>query len=214
MINELFTVTPITATATQWFYRSVFSPLNVGTASYTMIGSEICNPMLKAKFTWAINWNAIRDGDSSRYGSIGLNVFLVASNEQSTNTSVALYPDSTFGINNWFYQNSGYNPTLNGSNVKVLKKWHRQISPDQLSTAPLVGFNIVTGKLKYRWRKKIHFEDAASVPDIGGPASTRVVRGWNYYLLVGYRISNALGPSVGANYPTCSMDSFLYYKDP
>lgn len=218
-INELATILPATNAATQWYYRPVFSVLEQGTSSHTIVGSEIQYPMAKVKFHWTIDWNAITGStpDNARYGGVGLNVMLVASNDAVASVLFDLYPNNSLGINNWFYQSNGYVPTMNGNNVKVLKKWSKIYNPDQLNFtggASKAGISVVRGKLQYRWKRKLTFEDSATIPDTDGPISSRILKGWNYYWLVGFRTPTLLAGAPLQAFPTCYMDSFLYYKDP
>lgn len=199
-----------------WSYRPVFSPLTNGFLSGQVIGNEIVDPLLKCKFTATFNWNDIYYANSNNYGDITLNVYLLASNDDFVNTTfsqiISGYPQD------WFYQIDGHNPTFNGNNVKVLRKWRRRVSPDTLmGTAVIQGTKVVTGSLRYRWKRKLTFEDRVGTVPAAGPQPTREValRRWNYHLVFGIR-SKANWPysTTATSIPLVTMDSFLYFKDP
>lgn len=223
VINENATPTPLNGNVTQWSFRPVFVyPQFQGSTSYEVIGSEILNPLMKCKFFWFIPWSSIigtTGADVGRYATVAMHVYLIASNDQATNATFTNYSQQTGTSNqfNWFYQQDGYMPTFNGNNVKVLKKWSKLIHPDQIATTNTpIGNLVIPGRLSYRWKRKLTFEDSGTVPGTGGPQSLRVLRGWNYYLVTGFRVAGtslANAPIPGA-YPNCVLDTFLYYKDP
>jgi hypothetical protein len=222
VINEQLPL-PVNSNANQWFYRNIFSTLAnygyQGVESWKYIGSEIQRPMLKLKFRWDIIWNGFRANTEINYGSVGLTVMIIASNDDSFQAVFGNYPGGTSsGITNWFYNPDGFKPTMNGNNVKVLKVWHRKVTPDQIPTTTGSGYvsgtQVVTGKMSYRWKRKITFEDVSTIPVSGGPTSASITRGWNYYILAGYGLFSTLGSVSALAVPNLNMDSFLYYKDP
>lgn len=211
VINENFFGVVPNNLSTQWAVRNVFTPLNQGNSSYTIVGSEIVNPMLKVKITGKINWGGLASDTAANYDSVAMTVYLIACNEQYVAQTPTNF--STISPNpGWFYQPNGYNPTLNGNNVKVLKRWRRKVNPDQASGV-IAGRTTVTGSMKYRWRRKLTFEDSATIPGTGGPDSVRMLRGWNYYLLVGTQVNTNYVSALTAP-PLVILDTFLYYKDP
>ncbi len=224
-VLETASVLPSTTAASQWSFRHVFAPLAApfstggagqGAASFQFVGNEIVDPMLKLKFSWYLNWEQIRR-TVANYGTIGLNVALVAMNDYVTAGGTSFINAATIGNFDWFYNPDAYNPTFNGNNVRVLKKWSRMVTPDQLGPTAVQGNQVVRGRLSYRWRRKLTFEDQNVVPQFGGPAVSPILRGWNYYIITGYRgFGNWGGTSAGVPdaFPQCIMDSFLYYKDP
>lgn len=221
IINELLTPLPINGSTSQWFYRSVFTPLGGGYTSFTIVGNEIVAPLLKVKFYFGVPWHRLvgnTNGYQDRYEAVGLNFMLIATNDQDVTSGVVRnYPNTVYDIDNWFYNDNGIQPTLNGNNVKVLKKWHKTVNPEVLgqNEGPPYGVKLYNGRLSYRWKRKLTFEDVPGAPPgTGGPQRDAILRGWNYYLLVGYKV-NSLSPTVSTySNPFCIADSFLYYKDP
>lgn len=224
VLNEVFA--PLGASALQYQYavRNVFAPIPVAAgsaagASYSRIGSEIVDPLLKLKFSWRFNWaNA---NASTYWGPVFLHVYLVAANDASTFplNGVSIYPDGIAGDPGWLLQTNPARPTLNGNNVKVLKAWHRKMQPPPSVAgtggtdgviAQYFGRGNVNGKMTYRWKRKLTYEDF--VPLSANPSSGNQLRGWNYYILTGWGINDqTLGMSQA---PICNVDSFLYFKDP
>lgn len=220
-VNESASVLPTTTAATQWSLRHMFTPLyfggGQGVQSFQFIGNEIVDPYVKMKFSWYMNWNQIRITPTN-YATVGLNVVLVACNDQTLNIAGSNFVNaSTVSNFDFFYNPDGYNPTFNGNNVKVLAKWSRMVSPDQVGVAAVQGNSVVRGRLKYRWRRKLTFEDQATIPTTGGPAVASNLRGWNYWILTGFRVySNLAAGAAGIPdaVPQCLMDTYMYYKDP
>lgn len=221
-INDLATPIATSPAATAWALRNVFAPMMLsgggggqGPASYQIIGNEIVNPLMKCKFTWYLNWNSIR-ATQVNYSSVALNVYLVAANDQTLNQTESFVDASGIANLDIFYNASGYNPTFNGNNVKVLARWRRLVTPDQTAVAAVQGYHVVRGSMRYRWKRKITFEDFATIPAEGGPGASSFVRGWNYYLVVGSALWGNLtaGAGVLESRPVCYFDQFMYYKDP
>jgi len=199
----------------QWTYKNLFVTLatsNQQGDSHGIIGNEIANVMAKFKFTAIVDWNQISLTGAANYGSVGVSVYLVAAND-SYSSGV---PANFFGISSnpgWVYQRDGFRPTLNGNNCRVLKRWHRRITPTVLGTPTNIqGVTQVTGSMKYRWRRKLQYEDASAIPTEGGPVTTTILRGWNYYLLTCVGVYATLSSNVG--FPKLYVDTFMYYKDP
>lgn len=206
-----------------WTYRPVFTPLDLGTTPYSMIGSEILDPMIKMKFTFSWAFDSIFSDNPSNFGTVHMRVYLVSSNDESLTigggvgiVSPTAYPQVGGSSDpGWFYQPNMDITTLNGNNVKVLKSWYKKFTPTPTfrgTTEPAVGKVQISGKMQYRWKRKMVFQEAATIPSSGGPSPTRTLRGNNYFILVGMGM---WAQQIGvANLPVCYVDSFLYYKDP
>lgn len=213
LLNESFITTMPAATSTTWFVRNIFAPPGQNVLSSGIIGSEIVNPLLKLKFNYTVNWGLLRSDNLGNYGTVRLNLFLIAVNEQydfTVPTRYATITPSPF----WFINSNGHRVTLNGNNVKVLKKWSRRVTPPPLAQEAGIPMGIVNipGTLKYRWKRKLTYEDSGISMQDGGFSSSNILRGWNYYILAGAATQTAV---VGAiNTPQLEMDSFLYFKDP
>lgn len=219
MVNEIYG--PTSNQSTWWNYKNVFNTLANGTTGFQFVGNEIVNPMLKFKFKWIMNWANISSNNTGNFATAAINVLLVAANEQFTATVATPYPAiGSTGDPGWFYQSDGYYPTMNGNNVKVLKKWSRRVTPPGLpmNTSGLqpLGTQYVTGKMTYRFKRKLTFEDSSIVTAIGGPARATTLRGWNYYLLVGASLPFGQGTPVGTGGSAVMpvIDTFMYFKDP
>lgn len=221
IINEGYNTVLTTTAQSQWYYRSVFAPLgapsNQGGTSYNIVGNEIQQPMMKLKFRCVVPWGSLYSDNAANFGSVGFTVMLVASNEQLAATTPASYASLTPDPG-WFYNSIGWHPTMNGNNVKVLKKWTKLVIPEPqgvgLTGVSIAGTTLIRGSLRYRWKRKLTFEDTPPPPAQGGPNISRVLRGWNYYLLVGVTTLGPYGSTTIAGPPSLAMDSFLYYKDP
>lgn len=212
-INENTLANQPTANGTQWAIKNIFSQLATGTTSFQIVGNEIQNPLLKCKFICRADFGLLRADNALNFATVGFNVYLIAMNDQFLGTSGSFVNLSTLSGIDVFYQQSGFNPTLNGNNVKVLKRWHRKITPDQTTVASAGGIVTISGSMKYRWKRKLTYEDLSVIPGVGGPARAGVLRGWNYYLLVGTQVNTNYTSSLTAP-PLIVMDTFLYYKDP
>lgn len=215
VLNENALANAPTGLSTQWAIKNVFSQLSAGTASFNIVGNEIQRPLLKLKFLFRADFGNLRSDNGANYGSVAFNVVLVASNDTSfaAGTATSFTNTSLLSGFDMFYQPDGFKPTFNGNNVKVLKTWHRVIHPDQAAGA-IIGSQTVTGKMKYRWRRKLTYEDSSVVPGVGGPAREPLeLRGWNYWLLVGTQVTTNYTSALTAP-PVAIVDSFLYFKDP
>lgn len=226
ILNENYSILPINTNGTQWSARNVFSPLSEGVDSFNTIGNEIVNPMVKLKFSAMIDWNNVRslNGLGSTIPgtvSVVLNVMIVAANDQYAYYQPTLLQPGGSNQGGWFYQADGARVTLNGNNVKVLKKWSIVKSPPSIiagtqSTA-IAGGTLVRGRMTYRWKRKITFEDLTTLPPAnGGPDRSIITRGWNYYILVGWGLPPGftLGTTPIRPIVDFGMDSYLYFKDP
>lgn len=209
MINEGFNGASFLAS--RYWLRNVFSTISQGVESYAIIGSEIQAPLLKLKFNWQTNWGAIAADNINNFASIGLTVMLIASNETYSGVASVDY-GSLSPSPGWFYQDNVFRQTMNGNNVKVLKKWTKVITPAVNNAGGVQGIVQTRGTLKYKWNRKLTFEDISIVPPTGGPGSTRSLRGWNYYILAGRTLTASTVSGVVA--PLLTMDSFVYFKDP
>lgn len=221
ILNERYTLPDTTGTASGVFaYRNIFVPLSQGYQSYSLIGSEMIPRILALNIRCYVDYSF-----NSQYNSAGQGIFpvrfhvwIIASNEQFVATSPTKYDTSTTGPG-WMYQPSFLTPRLNSNNCKVLKYWSRIINPPSViqgaGTSTCSGLVCKTGKLRWRPGRKITYEDSGSGPTSGGPPSTAVTRGWNYYILGGWSAPATAGGTAKL-YPPGQMDidSYLYYKDP
>lgn len=213
----------------QWSYRNVFSPIPQGTFAYQRLGSEIVSPFLSCNIRATVNWTEVAQYNTNfTMFPVRCCLYLIALNDQVVATPGIPDPYSytTSSGSQIFYTADSLMPRLNGNNVKVLKKWSCLFNPPGYALAVNTGPNTVSyafggiqtkcGKLRYKWKRKIGYEDTGLVPVIGGPASGSATRGWNYYLLGGWVGQANRGINGPAPYPLgrILVDSFLYYKDP
>lgn len=214
LLNETWISQMPSATATTWFVRNVFSPPGQNVLSSGIIGSEIVNPLLKLKFNFTINWGTLRIDNIGNYGTVRLNLFIIGTNEQyaySTPTNYASITPSPF----WFVNSNGHRVTLNGNNVKILKKWSKRVTPPPVSEAtgaPPIGVYNIPGTLKCRWKRKLTYEDTGLSLTDGAFNSSDILRGWNYYIVAG--IATQTSVNTANTGVQMAMDSFLYFKDP
>ncbi|QDJ95208.1 capsid protein [Capybara virus 1_cap1_34] len=215
ILNESFSPTPTTNVRYQWYWRNIFANVAQGAASFNIVGSEIVNPMLVVKLRATVDWYRTQLLNSAGNGMmpVTLTMFIVAANEQFAFTTPRYYDNSTtFG---WIYQPDMLAARLNGNNCKVLKKWSITINPPSLGQGTYVGVTQRKGKMSYRWKRKLTYEDAVVGPNPGAnPVSSYLLRGWNYYLLGGYSVPYALTGSPLLPPVDYLVDTYLYYKDP
>lgn len=226
ILNESFAPAFVSPLQYQYVLRNIFAPIPVAAgaaagASYSRIGSEIVDPLLKLKWTYFVNIGSIF-ATNTYYGPIYLHTYLVAANDaaQFPLSSAVVYPDGISGDPGWILQTNPSRPTLNGNNVKVLKARHQKISisdfvgaisPDTQPSVIATGIKSVTGSMSYRWKRKLTYEDVSPLV-APNPASGNQLRGWNYYILTGWGINN--GTLSNSVRPSMLIDSFLYFKDP
>lgn len=244
MLNEPWWAFTYTGGKTsQWLVRNIFGTIptaenypeiGAGASSFTRIGAEIVDPYLKMKGTWLIEWQDIVYNAPTAYGTIHLYVYIVSSNEQieagTPQDAFALGSANANGsLNAWFLQEDGSRIVLNGNNVRVLKKWHRQVTPPNLyDTNPtLIGTQVVVNAtttrgrqevpVRLNWRKKgkLTYEDYKPATGEGSTdfnlASSSTLKGMNYYVLVGWHTT---GDVTTSQKPQFLLDSYMYFKDP
>lgn len=227
-LNEVpFGVSPVGSTNYKWVYKNVFAPLpsaNGVTAgsSWAIDGNEIVDPLVKLKITWRLNYASIISS-SPAYSSQYVYVYLIACNEQVSATVPPSNTWTTYPIQyssddpGWFLQQLGTRPTLNGNNVKVLRKWSRKYTPDEMyvpADAVIFGIGQPTLNMncKHKFRGKKTFEDQVFADTDSNFLRSAILRGWNYYWLMGWATGGAsLAP---AQQPVAGVDSFTYFKDP
>lgn len=229
ILNENFTFLPTSGfNYAAWAYRNIFGPVPQGVTAFSRNGSEIHSPMLALNINVLVNWKDVANYNTNEtFFPIRVTVMIVSANEQIATGSTPTYYDYTSSSSSgWFYMPDNLNPRLNGNNIRVLKKWTRLINPRPYAlvanSGPATlqyafgGTQSYCGKLRYKWRRKITYEDTGIPSNIGGVVSGGTTRGNNYYILAGYSSSVNRGIAAVPPYPLCRifMDSYLYYKDP
>lgn len=210
------------ALGTAWVFQNIFSTIGAGVGSYQIVGNEILNPMIKIKGRVRVDWGRVGQTVLGGPPTIGVCVAIVAANEQYVNTSPTVLPNwGSSSDPGWFYNPNAYNPTFNGNNVKVLKRKLIAMHPQIPTTSTTVfGNSVKRFSMSYRWKRKLTYEDdPATIPsggsNTGGPVRTGVLRGWNYYVLVGWAYpSNPSGTASSNPGSEIYMDQYVYYKDP
>lgn len=225
------------ATQVRWMYRNLFSSLpapniNNASTSYVVVGNEIVDPMLKFKATFAIPYANILASEAALvYGTICCYVYLIAANDFTGAVGNGAPPPGSIAFTpypgqyseadmGWFLNQDPYKPTLNGNNVKVLKKWSKRHHPEtHLERVPtgtvttdargIVAINI---EGSYRWKRKLTFEDNPFGDSDANFPRAGTLRGWNYYLMLGWGAPSVI--TLSNSQPQCNMDTFLYFKDP
>lgn len=231
-------VTPVVTR--RWMYKNIFAQLpqavggNAG-ASYAVVGNEIVDLMLKAKFAMRIPYGLMLGNGAQRlqgYGTVWFHVYLVSTNDFTTSSSaLPVPPPGTFTWNNyptffgsddpgWFLQQDPAKPTLNGNNVRVIRRWTKKYQPEVQqnfrSTADTIvepaGDIWLNLQVKHKFRGKKTFEDNVfGDTDANFQTRSGVLRGTNYYWLLGWGTVGAFEPS---EQPSVRLDEFMYYKDP
>lgn len=219
-------------------FKSIFGQLptatgaNVG-ASYATVGNEIVDPLVKFKASLTINWASMLSdpvlGQRLNYGSIYAHIFLIACNDYANPAGGATPPGQLFWSKypglfsaedpGWFLNDDSARPTLNGNNVKLIRRWskkyhpppqHQRISPGDAGFESL-GITELVLQGKHKFRGKLTFEDNPFGDVDSNFPRSGTLRGWNYYWLVGWGAQGII--SVPAQ-PQINMDQFVYYKDP
>lgn len=238
VLNDVASSTGLTDAVFRWRYKNIFAQLPTATgslagSSYGVDGNEIVDLLWKAKISMTVRFGDILStpGDSiNAYGTIFLHVYLVAANDYTSSVAQGGVPPGTltwseypaqFSANDpgWFLTQSGTRPTLNGNNVRVIRAWHKRYTPDMVFERFGTGDTSVDGRgvvqirldAKHKFRGKKTFEDAPLADTDANFLRAGTLRGWNYYLLVGWGSS---GQITVTNQPPISMDQFLYFKDP
>lgn len=223
----------------RWAYKNIFSQLPTATgslagSSYGVDGNEIVDLLWKAKIAFSIDYGSILStaADSPlAYGTVMLHVYLVAANDYTSSVADGGTPPGSLTWTNypaqfsatdpgWFLTQNGYRPTLNGNNVKVVKAWHKRYNPDIVFERFAAGDTNVDGRgvivqridVKHKFRGKKTFEDAPLADTDANFLRAGTLRGWNYYLLVGWAAPAVI--STVSNQPFINMDQYLYFKDP
>lgn len=207
------------------------NPNFTGATSFSRIGSEIVDPIMKFKGSWTIHWDDLMYNHPTAYGTVYLVVYIISCNDVFGDPG--LWQNYDFGVSGepaWFLQPDGSRVTLNGNNVRVHKKWKRKVTPDQLyntnpvtiGVEPVVNATTVRGRqtidcvITWKKRGKITYEDDPVNVDVdavgdGNLVSSYYTKGWQYYILAGWE---TMGPVSNINKPNLSGDTYMYFKDP
>nr|QJB18605.1 MAG: capsid protein [Genomoviridae sp.] len=216
VLNEDYTYGPSTAYNFQAMYTNIFSVLGTsaqGVAQNQMIGTEIVDPLFVARMEMTVDWGLLL-ANAGVTGVVGvcLHAWLIATNDQQPITAPTAYVNSA-SANNWFIQPQGYKPQLNGNNVKVLKHWSKCVNPPSIpfgSSKP-IGYaaSCYRHKFVHKFKGKKEFETTSDYTSV-----SRVLRGWNYYFLVGYGVASTETLNANSQNVYMRCDRYLYYKDP
>lgn len=219
MIGEIFSPTRTSPEANQWAYKNIFEQLvqyggqGGGQAQFT--GTEITNAMGRFTVYGTVFWNRIISlvGGVS---SIFFEAAVIATNDQFATGGPALYNVAASGPN-WFYNFQAYDPVFNGNNVRVIKRKRWRIDPPNMMSGapspPTTASSSFSKIIKVKFKGKKEFEEGASTIT-GAPQPARFLRGWNYYLMVGFGAQINAVPTTTQNLVDCYADSYLYFKDP
>lgn len=222
----------------QWRYKNIFAqlPTASGTfagASSSVVGNEIVDLLWKAKFSCNINYNDILQQTTNiySYGTIYYHVMIVAANDYAGTVVGGAPPPGTltwttlpaqFSSDDpgWFLQENALRPTLNGNNVKLIRRWTKKFTPDVQYQRFAVGDNLQIGlgkvqfnmTCKHRFKGKKTFEDNPNGDLDANYPRSGALRGWNYYVLCGWSSPTVIDASNAQ--PQMVGDQFLYFKDP
>lgn len=192
-----------------WFYRNVFSGIQSTGTSTLAEGSDISDPFLKIKYNIRMNWSALV-GSGAQYGDTTVVIAVIASNRTEPAINPVYISSGSAIEDEWFLQEDPDNATFNGNSVRVLKMRKHVMRAADLGGLYEDGSYVSKkmGKIRVRWRGKKTFMESDEDP-------MTVLRGWNYYILVGYRLpttANTSNPPFDFR-PIVTMDSYLYFKD-
>lgn len=233
VVNEQYALAiPAGGVQYAYAYRNVFTVVPSGFQSYSLIGNELVDPMLKLKFTTSVPWDVIQassvaTASAFRVPSVYFHIWVIASNEQvalsSTPTALPTIGSSTDP--GWIMNPWSATPHLNSNNCIVLK--HKRIihhppMPNNNATGPNTAYprTTKTGQILIKMRGKKVFEDlpdvVVSVRDQIELTRDTALLGWNFYILAGwgtpYETRNAYAAYPGI--VDLKIDSYLYFKDP
>lgn len=224
----------------RWRYKNIFAQLptaqgsNAAT-SYGTVGNEIVDLMVKIKCALRIPYGLMLGNGTQRtqgYGTVWFHLYLLASNDYTTggitqgppppgSLTWSNYP-APFGSDDpgWFLNPDTAKPTLNGNNVRVIRRWSKKYQPDvQLnfrSTSDTIvepaGDIWLNLTAKHKFRGKKTFEDNSFAESDGNfQFRSGALRGTNYYWLFGW---GTVGSFAATEQPQVQMDQFMYFKDP
>lgn len=235
-LNSAPWVAPASPVAYQWSYRNIFAMLPTATGAFAgssvaVDGNEIVDLLLKVKMSCIIPYYNIMDVAQSQrnYSTFYFHVYIIASNDYANNLSMGTPPPGNLAWSNypvqydsndlgWFLQQDAAKPTLNGNNVRVIRRWSKKYTPAELQTnlsagaptrglgRPMINFNV-----KHRFKGKRTFEDYVFGDLDSNYPRAGSLRGMNYYLLCGWGTSANIPVT---QIPEGFVDSFLYFKDP
>jgi len=214
MLNEQWSEPggpPDTTRSWWWFYRNIVSPLfiELEDGKTPVEGFDLSDMFLKIKYTVLQNFSMLQSAGGGTGDTTACIVLLAA-----TDAIANIIPDYISGTSHllldWFIQQDPDRVVFNGSQVKVLmkKKIRMKWMKDESEGTPANAWVRKSGVLRYKWKGKKHTMERAD-------DSLGLLKGWNYYLLVGYRMPFG-APTSTTPYefrPVVVMDSYLYYKD-
>ncbi|QDJ95224.1 capsid protein [Capybara virus 9_cap1_45] len=236
-LNEApFAALPSANRSFGWVYRNALAQLPSANgvaagSSWAIDGNEIVDPLLKLKNYYQAPlqpYPPIPPVNEWSYGTQFFYVYLIACNEQVSGTIPpsavwSAYPDQ-YSSNDpgWFLQQDGTKPTLNGNNVKIIKKWSKRYTPVEIMEIPtstsnprvVDGCPVVRFDCKKKLRGKKTFEDAVFADTDSNFLRSAILRGWNFYWLLGWGATADLAGGASSQQPYWLVDSFTYFKDP
>lgn len=216
VLNEDYTYAPTGAYKEQYSYVNIFSApfLSGGTNQGSYIGTEIVDPLFVARLEMSVDWGLISQ-DNPATGPLGVvcHAWLIATNDQIAQQTPIPYQNSSLG---WFIQQSCYRAQMNGNNVKVLKHYSKILNPPSIpfsattpaAKPPAYATSVYKHKFVYKFKGKKEFEEDAAT------AVGKVLRGWNYYFLVGFGVSAYDTLVANSQNVYIRADRYLYFKDP
>lgn len=228
-LNEAPLPQIVGSTNYNWAYKNVFAPIpsangSAAGTSWAIAGNEIVDPLVKLNITFSLNYfQMVNALNTAAYSSTYMYVYLVACNEQVSGTvppsnTWTRYP-TIYAVDDpgWFLNQNPARVVLNGNNVKVIRKWRRKHTPDELlsevaTTFGSFGRPAVDFRCKHWFRGKKTFEDQVFADTDSNFLRSAILRGWNFYWLVGWGVATGTLPT--AQQPTVVADTYTYFKDP
>lgn len=221
ILNENWGIYPATGTPrNNYVYANIFSPLTQGFAQNTFEGDNILDPLFVARVKFDLRPTLLEADlvNPSWLPEIWCHVWLLASNDQFSQVTPTVIDGGTPPFNglDWFLQTEASRVQMNGDSCTVIKHIRRKLRPYDtglvLQSNPSTSVKLVA-KLKGR---KIFEPGSPNTPNT--PAD--VLKGWNYYLVCGWGITDGSGsptlswPITGTGPVSVTVDRYVYFKDP
>lgn len=199
---------------------NIFGIVAQGVTQNSLVGDSFNDPMFVAKMQFTVNWNAVAANlvpATNVAPSICLRAWIIACNDQYTNTISPIPVGSTSTTVDWFLQDRAFRARMNSDACTVVRSWSRVVSPPDIQFGTPVapnGLYTYRHAMKKKWKGKKSFEPFS--PTQPNQISA-YLKGQNYYFVVGWGLPDgtfSLANPVANNPVQIYCDRYLYFKDP